>query len=349
MKKIINKKLKIAMVSKLWEETSSKSKGGTGAAVGNLVDGLVERGHHITLFATENSKTKAQKLVSVIKKPYSEKNQYSEIKEYLNIARAFKMAEKFDIIHCHSEHKSVLFADLVKTPSLHTISYGEFFKDEINLLKEYRHLNFVTLSRAMGKMFSFIKFKDVIYNGLDLKKFLFSPNHQNYFLFLGRISPQKGPDIAIKIEKKFNHKLILAGKVDPVDKKFFEQKIVRYIDGQKIIYKGLVGFKEKIKLIKNAKALILPTKVSDACNTVILEAMACGAPVITFDRGSNKELVEDGVTGFVVKNEKEMTEAIKNIDQIKRRDCYTRAEKFFSSEKMVDEYEKIYQQLILKK
>jgi len=339
--------MNIAIVSKLWEETSPFSRGGTGASMGNLVNGLVERGHKITLFATGNSKTKAQKLISVKQLPY--RGDYSEIKEYENIAEAFRQHKKFDIIHCAVEHKSVIFGELVKTPSLHSIRYGEFFKHELDLFKKYKKLNFVANSKAVKNYLPFLNWKGIVYNGLDVKRFSFNEQPQDYLLFLARLSPQKGPDVAIQVAKKVNKKLILAGKIVETDKKFLETKVLPYIDGEQIIYQGEVKFNQKVQLLKNAQVLLNPINCFEACSNTILEAMACGTPTIAFDKGSNKELIDDKKTGFVVKNMNQMVSAVKKINTIDRKNCRLKVEKHFSLEQMIDGYEKIYKKIIKQK
>ncbi|MCD4694294.1 glycosyltransferase family 4 protein [bacterium] len=336
--------MKIAIISKLWEETTPFSSGGTGASIGALVNGLVDKGHELTLFATGNSKTKAQKLISVREKPY--RDDYSEIHEYENIAEAFRRYKDFDIIHCAVEQKSVLFGDLVSTPSLHSIRYGEFFDHELKLLKKYKNLNFVCNSKAIKKLLPFLNWKGFVYNGISLDDFSYSDKKGDYFLFLGRLSEQKGVDIAIKLARKLNKKLVLAGKLVERDSEFTKKYIEPFINNKNIIYKGEVLGKKKIDLLKNAHCLIQPNRFFEACSNSILEALACGTPVVTVDIGSNKEIVKHGKTGFVVENERELLKAIKNIDKIDRKDCRESIEKNFSLEKMVEGYEKIYEKII---
>jgi glycosyltransferase involved in cell wall biosynthesis len=305
---------------------------------------LVDRGHKITLFATGNSKTKTQKLISVREMPY--RGDYSEIHEYENIAGAFRRHKDFDIIHCAVEQKSVLFGDLVPTPSLHSIRYGEFFDHELALLKKYKNLNFVCNSKAIKKLLPFLNWQGFVYNGISLKDFPYSDKKGDYLLFLGRLSEQKGVDTAIKLAKKLNKKLILAGKLVDRDSKFTKKHIDPFIDNKNIIYRGEVKGKKKIDLLKNAYCLIQPNRIFEACSNSILEALACGTPVVTMDTGSNKEIVKHGKTGFVVRNEKELAGAIKNVDKINRKDCRESIEKNFSIEKMVEGYEKIYEKII---
>jgi len=338
------KKLKIAIVSKLWEETSPGSRGGTGSSIGYLVNGLVDRGHHVTLFASGNSKTKAHKLISIRKKHYQ--GDYSEIHEYANIAAAFRLADKFDLIHCAVEQKSVLFGELTKKPSLHSIRYGEFFNHELDLLKSYRNLNYVGNSEALKKKLSFLNWQGLIYNGLDLNDFIRKEKHQGYLLYLARLSPQKGIDVAIRAAKKLGAPLLIAGKISNTDEAFLKKKVYPFIDGKKIKYLGEVLGQKKKKLLANALVLIHPNTVFEACSNSILEAMASNVPVIAYNNGSNKELIKHGKTGFIVKNEKEVVSAIKKLHQINRRDCSARIKEKFSLEKMIIAYENLYYKLI---
>ncbi len=338
------RKLKIAIISKLWEETSPLSKGGTGSSLGFLVNGLVDKGHHVSLFATGDSKTKAQKLFFVRKKPYQE--DYSEIQEYSNISSAFSIASKFDIIHCAVEHKSVFFGDLCKTPSIHSIRYGEFFDQEITLLKKYAHLNYVANSQAVAKLLPFLNWQKIVYNGLDVTTFKRNKANGKYLLFLARLSPQKGIDSAIAVAIKLKMKLLIAGKMSETDRDFLDKKVWPYIDNKQIIYLGEIFGKKKIDLLKNAFCLIQPNRLFEACSNSILEAMASAVPVVAFDKGSNKELVNNGKTGFIVKNEREMIKAVKKIKDINKKDCFNRAKEYFSIKQMTDNYEDLYYRII---
>jgi glycosyltransferase involved in cell wall biosynthesis len=338
------KRLKIAIISKLWEETSPLSKGGTGSSVGFLVNALVQKGHHVSLFATGNSQTKAQKLFFVRKKPYQ--NDYSEVQEYLNISTAFSLDKKFDIIHCVVEHKSVLFADLVQTPSIHSIRYGQFFAQEIDLLKRYKHLNYVANSQAVSKLLPFLNWQKIVYNGIDCNLFKRNIKKGDYLLFLARLSPQKGVDIAISLARKLKLKLIIAGKTSKTDQVFLDKKVWPFIDKKQIIYLGEVVGKKKINLLKNAYCLIQPNRLFEACSNSILEAMASAVPVLAYDNGSNRELVDHGKTGFIVSSEKEAIKCLKKIDLIKKEDCYNRIKQDFSVKQMLNNYEDLYYKII---
>lgn len=339
--------MRIAIVSKLWEETTPLSRGGTGASIGALVNGLVDKGHEVTLFATGNSKTKAQELVSVREEPY--RDDYSEIHEYENIAEAFRRHEEFDIIHCAVEQKSVIFGELVDTPSIHSIRYGEFFEHEWNLLKKYKNLNFVCNSEAVTKLLPFLNWQGVVHNGVSTDKFAYSEKKGDYLLYLTYLSEQKGVDLAIQVAKKLNKKLILAGKMVNTDEKFVKEKVLPFIDDQQIQYLGEVSDEEKIPLLQNAYCLIQPNRIFESCSNSILEAMSCGTPVVALNKGSNQELIESGKTGFVVSHENDLEEAVKKVKQIKREKCRERVEKYFSVDKMVEGYLDLYDKIVKKR
>lgn len=336
--------MNLAVISKLWEPTTPLSSGGTGASIGNLVNGLVDRGHKVTLFATGDSETRAQELVSVRDEPY--RGDYSEIHEYRNIAEAFRRHREFDLIHCAVEHKSVLFGDLTDTPSLHSIRYGEFFDQEQEMLESYKNLDFVGNSRAITEFLPFLSWQGFVYNGIDADQFPYSEDKDDYLLFLARLTEQKGVDIAIQTARKLGKKLILAGKMVDRDSEFLQKKVHPFIDDKNIIYKGELAGEEKLELLAKASGVLQPVRFFEACSNTILEAMACGTPVVAFDSGSNRELVEDGKTGFVVSDQAGMEEAVSKLNRIKPRDCRDRVEKFFSLEQMVKDYEKIYERML---
>lgn len=343
-RQVNHKNMKIAIVSKLWEATEPESTGGTGAVVGYLTEELLRRGHDVTLFASSDSRTGAKLIPGPSSLDF--RARYSEPQELANIAAAFDRRHHFDIIHCHNEYKSLFFGAASATPSLHSVRFGEFFADELAVFERYRHLNFVSISQAVKNMLPALNWRGLVYNGLDFNRFQYRKQKQDYLLFLGRLSPQKGPDVAIRVAKKLNKKLILAGKKSAADTSYLQEKVEPFIDGQNIRYLGEVGFMQKVKLLAGAIALLHPAQILEAFGMTLIEAMACGTPVVAFDQGAIKEVIADGQTGFVVKTEDEMIEALGQLDKISALICRKRVEDCFSVEKMVDGYEAIYRDIL---
>lgn len=357
--------MKIAQIVSLQESVPPQSKNGLEFVVSWLTEELVKRGHKITLFAPSNSKTKA-KLVSIF--PYGITNKEMlvwgwdrrDFSEW-NTALAVSNENNFDIIHAHIG-TIFKFLPFVSKPVVYTTH--EPYNDEFRLrylekkeyrryfkfaLKQYKKVYYVNISKRQEKHFKqaqkyYFKKHITIYNGVPVKKFSFNLKPKNYLLYLGYINQKKGADLAAWIAKKLKAKLILAGE-NFGQEKFFRQKIKPYLN-KDIKYVGPVNFKEKNDLYKNALATLAPLRWDEPFGLTIVESQACGTPVIAFNKGAAPELIQNGKTGFVVKTEKEMMEAIKKIDKIDRHQCRLWVENNFTVEKMVDEYEKLYKQLI---
>jgi glycosyltransferase involved in cell wall biosynthesis len=342
-------KLKIAQVAPLWFSIPPKKYGGTERIVHFLSEELVKRGHKVTLFASGDSKTKA-KLVAPVKRGLIEQGiPWSDYTwSGFNTFLAFKKADRFDIIHAHWGLFSFFFQEFVKTPVLFTFhnipkrgdhrwKIMEYFKNKINVV-------FISHSEKNNSQ---VKFKKswVVYNGIDIAKFKFNSQPKDYFAWIGRVSPEKGIENAIKVAKKLGIKLLMAGQIQEMRKEYFEKTIKPQLS-EKIKYLGEIPEEKLSDFYRGARALLYPIEWEEPFGLVMAEAMACGTPVIVFDRGSAKEVVEDGVTGFVVKDNEEMMKAIKKVDKIDRKKCRERVEKYFTYQRMVSDYEKIYYQLL---
>ena len=351
------KKLRIAQIAPLWEPVPPKKYGGIEIMMEKIINELVRRGHSVTLFASGNSKTKA-KLNSVFPKSLIEMNVdwYHRSQNLINVSNAFRLADQFDVIHNHAGDNAMFFTQGTKTPvvtTLHNVlpTVKSKESDEYIAYKYFaKKTNFISISLNQ-RMHTDIKFNfvDNVYNGIDVDKFKFSPKYKDYFFWLGRIHYGKGLAEAVEVARKIKQKLIIAGNITCKSDEEYFAEIKSKIDGKNIKYVGEVSEKQKIKYFSNAKALLFPIRWEEPFGLVMAEAMACGAPVIAFNRGSVSEVVKNGKTGFVVKNEKEMINAIKNIDKIKRENCRAHVEKKFTIEKMVDNYEKVYEKIIKNK
>ncbi|MBX4210425.1 glycosyltransferase family 4 protein [Candidatus Parcubacteria bacterium] len=354
--------MKIAQVGTIWERTPPEFYGGTERIVSNLTDGLVERGHDVTLFATGDSITKAKLEYVVPEAAYRSGISWENFLYPLHhISNVFERANEFDLIHMHlntrQDYVSLVLAGFVQTPTLFTMHFvlpkeNDVKKaDRFNLLTKYRKRNFSTISNAQRTL-DFLNYVGTVYNGIDMTKFPFIADRGEYLVWLGRICHDKGTKEAIDVAKKSGQKLILAGKVDEHNSEYltyFEREVKPHIDGNQIQFIGEVDDRSKIELFKKAKVLLNPINWNEPFGLVTVEAMATGVPVIAFNNGPVKEQIIDGVTGFVVKNTDEMGEKIdasETLDRKKIRECTV---KKFSVDAMVENYLTMYKSLIQKK
>jgi len=327
-----------------------------------ITEELVKRGHDVTLFASGDSKTNA-KLISVTKKATSKdskigfiptlytsegktagSSRFHEPYELLLIEKAYKMAANFDIIHSHFDTMSAFFAPLVKTPTVSTLHspLAGLKKIILNNFKNTQY--YISISNSQRKTLPNLKYAATIHHGLDLKKIPLNLKPDNYLVFTGRIHPSKGVKEAIEAAKKANIPLIIMGKHG--NDEYWKEKIMPQIDNKKIIYKGFLSQKEMYKIIGKARAYIFPLQWEEPFGLTLIESMACGTPVISFDKGSVSEIVKNDKTGFIVKNNNEIVEAIKKIDRIDRKKCRKWMEKNFSIKKMIDDYEKTFLKIL---
>jgi len=352
----MHKKLRIGIIAPPWYRVPPEKYGGIELVVYNLVEELVKRGHDVTLFAAGDAKTSA-KLVPVVKRNLRQAG-YPWI-EYsyplLNAFNAISRSEKFDIIHSHVDEIALFFTKFTSTPILSTTHNPFDKRDNRKLPGRLAAYDFfyphplVSISKSQKKVAK-IKgnFVGTVYNGINTSLYKFNPKPKDHFIWIARFGAHKGPVEAIRVARSAGIKLLLAGPVGREEKKFFETQVKpRLVPGQ-IKYVGEIGQKEKNEFFGSAQALLYPINWEEPFGLVMIEAQACGTPVIAFRRGSIPEIIEDGKTGFIVKNIKEMAVAIKNINTIKREDCRKRVESLFSIEKMVSDYEKIYYELIAK-
>ncbi len=339
--------MRIAQITSPVLKIPPSKYGGTERVVSALTEELVKRGHDVTLFASGDSVTSAQ-LIPITKinltdtgvaDPYGA-NPWT----LLGIGKAYAMQDSFDIIHDHTWHLGLPTAQLARTPSVFTL-HGPITADNKKIFEKMDHPYLVTISKAQAVPAPHLNYAGTVYHGFSMEHYPFSSEHGKYLLYVGRISAEKGVHHAIDAALHLNLPLIIAAKVDSVELTYYEKYIKPRLGG-KITWIGEVDEEERNTLMSGALAFLHPACWREPFGLTLIEAMACGTPVIGFNQGSVPELVKHGVSGYVVDNTKEMIHAIRNIHSIDRRGTRNYAIKKFTVKNMVDGYEEIYDRIL---
>jgi len=353
-----HKILKIAQIAPLWENIPPKRYGGTERVLFNLTEGLIKRGHNVTLFAAGTARTSAN-LISVYPRPLVDAGiPWTNITyPLLNLTAAFDLEKKFDIIHVHlnkaSDYLALPLARYIKDKIVFTLHFPYPFssktQDRHRVFQKYKDLNYVSISNAQRQGGKNLNWLGTVYNGIDTKIYKFNPNPKNYFIWVGRFNPDKGVREAVMAAKKAKVNLILAGKLnpkgEPEDYAYYKAQIKPLVDGKQILHIKELDDKLKNHLMGNAIGFLNPIKWNEPFGLVMTESMATGTPVISFRAGAAPELIKHGKTGFLVKDTSEMSQKIRQIKKISRQDCRRRVEKYFSSDAMTENYVKIYKKI----
>jgi len=340
--------MRIAQVAPLWERVPPPAYGGIELVVSLLTSELVRRGHEVTLFASGDSISLA-KLESVHPQALRLDKTIKEygIYEMLQLGRVYERASEFDIIHSHMGCAALPYGNLVKTPTVHTL-HGVFTPDNEKLYRHAHRQPFVSISDAQREPRLNLNCVATVYNGIDPSRYEFHPQPQDppYLAFLGRLSPEKGPHLAIAIAKRSGWRLKMAGKVDVVDADYFEQEIKPLIDGKQIEYLGEANHDQKCALMGGAVATLFPITWREPFGLVMTESMALGTPVIAMKLGSTPEVIAHGKTGFLCHSVEECIAAIAASAQLNRSACREHVLNHFSVQRMTDGYEAVYQQIL---
>lgn len=339
--------MRIAQVAPLYERVPPALYGGTERVVSYLTDELVRRGHDVTLFASGDSRTRARLAPAAARALRLDPDAGDTLSPHvIELAQVFGRADEFDLIHCHVDYLAFPFGRLVRTPTIHTM-HGRL--DLPHLAPVFRHFHDVPLVSISGAQRMPLRdlrlaWAGTVHHGLPLHGFPFSPQGGSYLAFLGRISPEKRPDLAIEIAKRAGLPLRIAAKVDAVDLAYFEREIVPLFDHRLVEFVGEIGDAEKAAFLGGAMALLFPIDWPEPFGLVMIEAMACGTPVIARGCGSVPEVLDPGQTGFIADTLDELVDAVKRVDTIDRAACRRHVERRFTVERMADDYEAIYRQ-----
>ena len=334
--------MRIAMISPIAWRTPPRHYGPWEQVVSLLTEGLLKAGINVTLFATADSITKA-KLHAICPKGYAEDPEIDpKVWEGLHISEVFEHAHEFDLIHNHFDFLPLSYSKLVKTQFLTTI-HGFSSPKILPVYKKYNQsVHYVSISDADRS--PELNYLATIHHGIDLDNFTFNPEAGEYLLFFGRIHADKGAYEAIQIAKKSKRKLIIAGIIQ--DDIYFKEKVKPYLNEDDVSYMGSAGPEKRDRLLRNAFALLHPINFAEPFGLSVVESLACGTPVVAFDRGSMSEIIRHGKDGFLVNTIDQAVQAINNIVQIERADCRKRVEEHFTAQRMVADYIKVYQRIL---
>ena len=341
--------MKIAQLAPLAESVPPKLYGGTERIVSYLTEELVRQGHDVTLFATGDSQTNAR-LKPMCREGLRKANGVSNPQApfTMMLEKAFASADQFDVIHSHLDFLTFPLARRCGTPVLTTL-HGRLDLPELKpIFAEFMDCPLISISHAQQQPLAWASWQQTIYHGLPENLYTFHPpsSEDLYLLFVGRLTPEKRPDLAIEIAKRAGVPLKIAAKVDPVDQKYFHTVIQPLLSDPLIEYVGEITDAEKNELIGNAYALLAPFDWPEPFGLVFIEALACGTPILALRRGSVPELIDDGQTGFVCDTGDQMVKAVPRISSLNRSHCRHVFETRFTVGRMVQDYLSAYEALV---
>jgi glycosyltransferase involved in cell wall biosynthesis len=342
--------MRIAQVAPLYESVPPKYYGGTERVVSYLTEELVHQGHQVTLFASGDSVTKAWLVAACRRSLRLDKHCVDQLAhQILMLEHVFQHAAEFDIIHFHVDYLHFLLSR--RQPITHvTTLHGRLdLPDLIPLYQEFCDMPVVSISNAQREPLPWANWQATVYHGIPADLYRFREEPGNYLAFMGRISPEKRVDRAIKIARQVQIPLKIAAKVDRVDKDYFASEIEPLLGDPLVELVGEIGEAQKDDFLGDAYALLLPIDWPEPFGLVMIEAMACGTPVIAYRGGAVPEIMEEGRTGFIVRALKDAVEAVRRVPELSRKRCREVFEKRFTAARMAQDYLQVYERLINRK
>jgi glycosyltransferase involved in cell wall biosynthesis len=339
--------MRIAQVAPLYESVPPHCYGGTERVVSYLTEELVRQGHEVTLFASGDSVTTARLVAPCRRSLRLDTQCIDQLAHHiLMLELVLKEADRFDLLHWHVDYLHFPLSRRQSTPHVTTFHGRLDIPDLIPLYREFKTVPVVSISHAQREPLPWLNWQGTVYHGLPEDLYTFRPEPGKYLAFLGRISPEKRVDRSIAIAQRLGMEIKIAAKVDPVDREYFEAVIAPLLREPLVEYVGEVGEREKNEFLGQAYALLFPIDWPEPFGLVMAEAMACGTPVIAYRRGSVPEIIEEGVTGFIVDDMEEAVRAAEQIPTLDRWRCRRRFEERFSATRMARDYLASYQRLV---
>jgi glycosyltransferase involved in cell wall biosynthesis len=339
--------MRIAQVAPLIESVPPKQYGGTERIVSYLTEQLVRAGHDVTLFASGDSITNARLIASCERSlRKNERCKDPVAREVLLVDHVIEHVDELDLIHFHTGYLHFPVCRYLAVPHVTTLHGRLDIPDLVPVFARFRNEPLISISNAQRHPLPWANWRATIYHGLPKDLFAFQPNQGNYLAFLGRISPEKRVDRAIEIAKRASMPLKIAAKVDRVDRRYFKRNIEPLLSQSHVEWIGEISDQAKNEFLGNAYALLFPIDWPEPFGLVMIEAMACGTPVIAYDRGSVPEVMEHGVTGWIVNNLDEAVEAVSSVANLSRARCRKVFERRFTVNRMASDYVNVYKDMI---
>ncbi|MGE0226187.1 MAG: glycosyltransferase family 4 protein [Acetobacteraceae bacterium] len=335
--------MRIAQIAPLTESVPPRLYGGTERVVSFLTEELVAMGHEVTLFASGDSRTSANLEAcwpSALR--FDESLRDAIAPHMLMIEEVRRRAGDFDVLHCHLDYWPFSVLSRQSTPFLTTL-HGRLDLDEHGAMyNRFPEVPLVSISDAQRRPLPRVNFIDTVHHGLPVDLLTPRDMKRDYLAFLGRITPDKGPDRAIRIARETGIPLKIAAKVDRVDQEYYNTVIRQMIDGVHVEMIGEIADHEKSEFLSGAHALLLPIDWPEPFGLVMIEAMACGTPVIASRYGSVPEIIDDGLTGFIVDSHEEAVAAVGRVDRLSSSAIRARFEQRFTARRMAEDYVALY-------
>ncbi len=340
--------LRIAMLAPPWISIPPPGYGGVESVVDVLTDALVRRGHAVTLFCAPGSRSSAR-VVPLLEEPHPEEIERS-LYEVDHVARAFEEIDlaaynrRFDVVHDHCGFTALAMADRLDTPLVHTL-HGQFTASTAAFYARHGHkAALVGISRAqLASAPGGLEPVGAIPNPIDVRAWPLRERKDDYLLWIGRMTAEKGPHRAIAAARAAGVPLVIAGVIQPGQQAFFDREVAPHVDGERVRFIGEIGGSVKFAAFAGARALLMPIRWEEPFGMVMVEALACGTPVIAFPEGAARELVCDGQTGFLVEDEQAMGAAVDRLPRIAPRDCRAWVAEHCDVDVVAAAYEQTYQ------
>jgi glycosyltransferase involved in cell wall biosynthesis len=339
--------MKIAQVAPLFESVPPQGSGGTERVVSYLTEELVRQGHQVTLFASGDSVTQAHLVAACPRALRLDEQCVDQLAHCMVLLEhVFRQAPTFDLLHFHIDYLHFPLSARQRVPHVTTLHGRLDIPDLVPVYQTFPRMPVVSISDAQRRPLPGLQWQGTVYHGLPEDLYTFQDTPGSYLAFLGRISPEKGIEQAIAIARQAGMPLKIVAKIDQVDRAYFQSVVQPLLDDPLVEYLGEMGERDKNAFLGQAYALLFPIDWPEPFGLVMIEALACGTPVIAYGRGSVPEVLEDGVTGWIVAGRDDAIQAIAQVSTLSRRRCRQTFEERFSATQMTQDYLRIYQQLL---